>query len=78
MLQAVNKESTWLKASSIYCVWVCRKAGSPLTAVWIDSGMTEFEQEFKLKSETGIADECRHEQSVEVQLIENEENVEEV
>jgi len=47
MLQTIQDESTLLRASSLYCVWIPSRelSGPPLTALWIDDEMRVFEQE---------------------------------
>ena len=50
MLQAVHQEKTVARASSIYCRWIREERGEcvSLVAVWMDSEMRCFEQEFVL------------------------------
>ena len=47
VLQAVHKNHSAGKASSLYCVWITREGtpGSPLVAIWIDPSMRAFEEE---------------------------------
>lgn len=48
MLQTIHHEMRPPRASSIYCRWIRNEQGEGplLVAVWIDSEMRSFEQEF--------------------------------
>jgi hypothetical protein len=55
MLQNVHHETAAPRASSIYCRWIrtADKEGARLVAVWIDSKMRCFAQDFAPDSEAG-------------------------
>jgi hypothetical protein len=59
ILQTIHPQKGSTRASSIYCRWIRNepKEGSPLVAVWIDSEMRGFEQEFASRSVTDPAQE---------------------
>ena len=48
MLQAVHQEKAAARASSMFCRWIPEERGErvSLVAVWMDSEMRCFEQEF--------------------------------
>lgn len=47
MLQGVHMKRGLLRASSLYCTWICEEhaGGVRLVALWIDSEMGAFDEE---------------------------------
>jgi hypothetical protein len=78
MLQTVYKEFTRPEASSIYCIWLHRTPGGPLSAVWIDPTMKIFEKQFEAEQEGLILDKTVQGQVVELQLYAEAHPMEEI